>query len=106
VGGDAGKRICLGVSSPGFMSEMEIETAEVQGPLCLLMCEVLCRVPIFQVSMVGDNVEHLREAFQIVLPVFESTNDGKHLLIIDLVILFGFDHRLGSEDDRMPEVVF
>jgi hypothetical protein len=98
--------ICLGISSPGFMSEVEIETAEVQGPPCLSAREVLCHMPVFQVSMIGDNVERLRETLQIVSPVFEGTDDGEHLFVVDLVISFCFNHGLGPEGDRMLEVVF
>ena len=39
------------------------------------------------------------------LPVFQGTDDGKHLLIIDFVDLLCFNHRLRSKCDWVPEAV-
>ena len=60
---DARKGICLGVSSSGLMGEMKIKMTKVQRPSRLLTCEVLCCLPVFQISVVRDDVEGLREAF-------------------------------------------
>ena len=46
VGGEAGEWVSLGDRGPGFMGEMEVKMAEVQGPARLSSSEVLCRSPI------------------------------------------------------------
>jgi hypothetical protein len=46
VGGEAGEWVSLGDRGSGFMGEMEVKTAEVQGLARLSSSEVLRRSPI------------------------------------------------------------
>ena len=82
----------MGVSGPRLMCEVKVKAAKVQGPSCLLACEVLCCMPVLEVAVVRDDVEWLRETFEVMLPIFEGADDGKHFFIIDLVVLLCFDH--------------
>src|SRR6267154_4027790 len=102
VSRDGGEGVRLGVSGPRLMCEAKVKAAEVQGPLCLLMREVLCCTPVLEVAVVRDDVERLRETFEVMSPIFEGMDDGKHFLIVDLIVLLCFDHRLGPECYRMP----
>ena len=38
-------------------------------------------------------------------PVFEGFTDGEHFSIVDVVVAFGFCHRLRTVGDRVPEVI-
>ena len=89
---DAGEGVCLGVSGPRLMCEVKVKAAKVQGPSCLLACEVLCCMPVLEIAVVQDDVEWLRETFEVMLPILEGADNGKHFLIIDLVVSLCFNH--------------
>ena len=65
----------------------------------------MCCTPILEVVVVGNDVEWLRETFEVMLPVFEGVDDGQHFSVIDLVVTFCVCHGLGAISYRMPEVV-
>jgi hypothetical protein len=56
--------------------------------------------------VVGNNLKGLREAFQEVTPVLESFNDGQHLVVVNLIVVFCRKHRWGAEGDGVPETVW
>jgi len=84
---------------------MEVEAAEIERPACLTATEVLCCSPVLEVLVVRDNMKGLRKAFEIVLSVFQCANNGQHFFIVYLVVAFSVDHELGTEGNRVSEVV-
>jgi hypothetical protein len=54
--------------------------------------EVLRSTPVLQIAVIQDDVEGARKAFKVVSPVFESSDDGKHLFVVYLVVAFGICH--------------
>ncbi|OSI38053.1 hypothetical protein BST65_00325, partial [Bradyrhizobium canariense] len=54
---EAGQGIGLGVGLSGTMGEREVETGKIEGPPGLSSTKVLCRAPVFQVGMIGDDLE-------------------------------------------------
>jgi hypothetical protein len=54
---DVGEGVRLSVSISRLMSEVEIKATEIQGPSCLSASEVLCRAPVLQITVIGDDVE-------------------------------------------------
>ena len=49
-------------------------------------------MPILEVVMVGDDVERLRETFEVIPPVFKGMNDSKYFSVIDLIVMFCVCH--------------
>jgi hypothetical protein len=84
--------VSLGIGLARTVCKTEVEPGEVQCPMCLLLAEVLSSSPVFQVGVVGDNLEGLRETLQEVAPVLESFNDGQHLMVVNLVVAFCREH--------------
>lgn len=70
--------------------------------MCLAASEVLGSVPILQIMVVRDDVKWLREALEVVLPVFEGTNDCQHFLVIDLIVLLSISYGLRLKGNWMP----
>jgi hypothetical protein len=94
--GDVEEGVSLGVSCTRFISKREIKLAKIEWPMSFAMSEVLSRMPILKVMVIWNNVEWLRKAFKIVPPVLKSANDGKHLFVIDLVVMLCVHHQLGA----------
>jgi hypothetical protein len=67
--------------------QYEIKVREVQRPLYLSLIELLGRAEILQVLMVHPYFHLMSSAFQEMSPFFETVNNCKHLLVMDLVVL-------------------
>jgi hypothetical protein len=66
----------------------------VESLASLSMCKILRYASELKIALIGDDFEGLRKAFKIHMPIFECFCDSKHLIVIDLVIVFSFVHRL------------
>jgi hypothetical protein len=100
-----GKGVSLGVSSSWFMCEVEVETAEIKGPLGLTTGKDLSCSPVLKIPMVGDDVKGEGKFFKVVSPVFEGLNDGEHFFVIDLVVSFSVDYRFQVKGNEVPKIV-
>ena len=76
---------------------MKVKPTKVKGPAGLSTSEVLCGAPVLKVAMIRDDVEWLQKTFQVMMPVLESSDDGKHFLVINFVVSLRFNHGLGAE---------
>jgi hypothetical protein len=72
------------------MLEGEVESREVEGPASLSAIEFLCRPEVLEVLVVSENLYWVLRAFEVVPPLFECSNDRKHLQIVNLVVALDF----------------
>ena len=103
--GDVEERVSLSVKCTWFMSKREIKLAKIEWLASLAMSKVLSCISILKVAVIWNNIKQLREAFKIVPPVLKSANDGKHLFVIDLIVMLHIHHWLGAISYRVPEIV-
>src|SRR6266849_4198745 len=87
------------------MYEMKVKATEIQRPASLLSSKVLHCAPVLKVAVISHNIERLWEAFEVVTPIFKRVDDAQHLLIIDFIVSFSIDHRLGTEGHRVLKFI-
>lgn len=75
------------------MHDLEIELREPEQLASLSTSEVVPLSLVLEVLMVGDHRE-LWKAFEVMMSVFEHSNNSHELLIIDLVVAFRCAHHL------------
>jgi hypothetical protein len=66
--------------------QYEIEAREVQRPLCLSPIELLGHAEVFQVLMVRPYFHLMSSTLQEMSPFFETANNCKHFLVVDLIV--------------------
>jgi hypothetical protein len=59
-----------------------------------MMCEILRSALELKIAVIGNDLKGLRKAFKIYAPIFECFCNGKHFIVIDPVVAFGFIYRL------------
>ena len=78
-------------------------------PSDLVVAKVASGSKILKILVVSENLSWLGREFQVVLPMFESSNDGQELLVIDLIVHFSReeDYYTGLHDglDKMDAVI-
>ena len=86
--------------------EGEVKAGEVERPASLSPIELLSGAEVFEILMVRPNLYRVTSPFEIVTPFLESSNDGKHLSVMDLVIVLYRIQSLGEKGNRMPFSIF
>jgi len=86
------------------MNQLEVKVSQVQRPTGLAMIEFLSRHEVLQVFVVHPDFYRVLSSFQKVPPLFQRTNDSKHLLVIDLVVLFHWRQGFAVESYQVPLV--
>ncbi len=56
--------------------------------------------------MVGPDLALVFRAFDEVSPFLQGSDNGKHLLVVDLIVPFNWGERFREEGDRVPLFVF
>jgi hypothetical protein len=92
------------IKSAWFVDDREIELGEEERPACLSMRYLLLGAEIGEVVMVGPDFEWLRMSFEVVAEVFKGADDGKEFFIVDIVVLFGWQHGFGVKGNRVPAI--
>jgi hypothetical protein len=82
------KRVRLCSEFYGSKSDHHVELREIFGPSDLATGKELCRCEIFQVLVVGNDVDRRCCTFEIMSPYFEGFNDGEEFLVVDIVVEF------------------
>jgi len=70
--------------------------------MSLAMVEFLSRHKILQVLVVYPDLYRVPGSFQEIPPLFQCTDDSKHLLVMDLVIPFYWRQGFAIEDHWVP----
>src|ERR1700721_3044820 len=97
-----GEGIWLTHTTPWSMVEREVETGKVQRPPSLATVELLGCAEILQVLVVRPDFDGLACPLQVMPPLLEGTNDGKHLGVVNLVVPLDLVETLGLEGNGMP----
>jgi hypothetical protein len=69
------------------MVKYEVESQQVQQPSGLALIELLSDSKILKVLVVGPDLYRVVSFFKVMSPLFKPSDDGKHLGIMDLVVL-------------------
>jgi len=59
----------------------------------------------FEILVIREDFELMGTAFKVMSPFTKSFDDGKKFSIVDIVVPFGFNERLGHEGDGMPKTI-
>jgi len=70
------------------MNQLEVKVSQVQRPTGLAMVKFLNCHEVLQVLVVRPDFYWVPSSFQKVPPLFQHADDSKHLLVMDLVVLF------------------
>src|SRR5882724_3895908 len=81
-----GQHIWLGTQPSCTVVDQVIEPREIFQPMDLAMGELLGGRKVLEVLVVGEYEYNVCRAFQVVAPLLEDLEDGKQLLVIDLVV--------------------
>jgi len=71
------------------VAEGEVEAQEEEGPVCLLVVELLCVTEVSEVPMICEDLKLLCCTFKEVVPLIQHAHDGQHFLVVDLVVVLG-----------------
>jgi hypothetical protein len=66
----------------------KIKPGKVEGPPSLVVVELLCYHKVLQVLVVHPDFKLVISTFQEMAPVFQSSDDCQHLLVVDLIVTF------------------
>ena len=77
-------RLCTEL--PGTEADNEVKLQEKFRPLRLVVLEKLGRGEIFEIFVVGNNVNGSRGTFKVVAPNAECFVDSEELLVVDIVV--------------------
>ena len=87
------------------MDDFEIEVCKVEQPSRLATIEVLGLTEVRQVLVICEDLDGERGSMEIVSPGFQGADDGKELSVVDVVVSFGWDKRLGEVRAGVPFAV-
>jgi hypothetical protein len=86
--------------------ECEVKMGQVERPACLSMVKLLRRAEILQVLVVHPDLDSVACPFQVVPPLFQSTDDHQHFGVVDFVVAFHCTEAFGQEGHRVPLTIF
>jgi hypothetical protein len=69
------------------------------------MTEFLGDSEILQVLMVSPDLNRVSHAFKVVSPLFQTSDNGQHLHMMNLVVALNWIQYLGQEHDQLPCIV-
>src|SRR5260370_14436850 len=91
--------------STQLMDEGEVEWRQVKRPSGLLLIELLSITEVGKVLVVCEYVEPFRSTFKEMLPLLQCLHDGKHLLVMDGIVLLDICKALRHETHWMEMTV-
>jgi len=68
------------------MVKCEVEAGEIQRPSGLPSVEFLGCLEVLQVFVVGPDLNRMLSALEVVLPLFERTDDHEYLEVVYLLV--------------------
>jgi len=84
------------------MNQLEVEASQVQRLTGLATVEFLSCHEVLQVLVVCSDFYQVPSSFQKIPLLFQHANDSKHLLIMDLVVLFHYRQGFAVESHWVP----
>ena len=79
------------------MDQLEVEVGQVQRPTSLVTVEFLSCHEVLQVLVVCPDLHWVLGSLQEMPLFFQCADDSKHLLVIDLIVLFHWRQRFAIE---------
>ena len=79
------------------MMQVEVKSRQVQGPARLPTIQFLSGHKILQVLVVCPDLKLVARAFKEMPPFLKGTNDCKHFLVVDLVVVLNRVQAFGEE---------
>ena len=70
--------------------------------LSLPSVELLRHAEVFKVFVVSPDFDLTRSAFKEVPPLLQCSDNGQHLLVVDLIVLLNWAETLGEEGNWVP----
>src|SRR5260370_25901905 len=101
----SGESIGLLHESTRLVGEGEMEWGQVERPSGLPTIELLSIMEVGKVLMVCEYIEPFRGTFKEMLPLLQCSHDGKHLLVVDGVVLLDICEALRHETHWMKMTV-
>src|SRR3981189_1341014 len=95
VVGSMREGVGLAHAGPRLVLQREIEAGEIERPSSLPAIELLRDSEVFEVLVVCEDLNWMAGPFKVVAPFFETSNDGQHLNVVDLIVAFDRTERLG-----------
>jgi hypothetical protein len=71
----------------------------------LALVELLSDAKIFEILVVCPDLYRVASSFKVMSPLFEPSNDGKHLSIVDLIVSLDRIECFRQEGNRVPGIV-
>jgi hypothetical protein len=84
------------------MVEGEVKPQQVERPHSLLTIEFLGDSEILQVLMVSPDLDRVLRTFKVVSPLFQTSDNGQHLHIMNLIVVHDQIQHLGQEHNWVP----
>jgi len=84
------------------MNQLEVKASQVQRPTGLVTIEFLSHHEVLQVLVVHPDFYQVLSSFQKVPLLFQRADDSKHLLVIDLIVLFHQRQRFAVKSYWVP----
>lgn len=80
----------------------EIKARQIEGPSGLLLVEFLGHHEVLQVLVVGLDLGLMTGSLQEMPPLFQCTDNGEHLFVVNLIVSFHCVQAFGVEGNGMP----
>jgi hypothetical protein len=71
----------------------------------LASVELLSDTKIFEILVVYPDLYRVASSFKVMSPLFEPSNNGKHLSIVDLIVLLDLIECFRQEGNWVPGIV-
>src|SRR4051812_30197367 len=84
------------------MMKFEVKSGQEKGPSGLPPVEFFGSHKVLQIFMVCPDVKGVLSPFKVVSPLFQSPDDGQHLLVMDFIVPFYCTETSGEKCNRMP----
>src|ERR1700743_3643012 len=99
------KRIRAAHPTPGVMVEYNVEPGEVERPPGLPPVEMLGLPEVLQILVVGPDLHWVLRSLKEMPPLLKRSDNGEHLLVVDLVVPLGVVEALGEKGHWVPFLV-
>ncbi|KAG6899919.1 hypothetical protein C0993_005309 [Termitomyces sp. T159_Od127] len=87
-----GEGVGLGTKLAGAVVDGEVVLGKDFGPTGLAAAELLGHGEVLQVVVVQVDLDVMRSALEVGLPLLEGFNNGEELLVVDVVVELRRDH--------------
>ena len=88
------------------MGEFEVKVCQVYKPAGLSAVEMLGLVEICEVFMVSEYLYWERGTSKVMVPYLQGVDDSEEFLVIDIVVLFGWEEGVQQVQAGVPVSIF